>query len=171
MIKKISLDLKDIDSTIKNLKVASKEMKKLPNEICQEVAEIGADYAQSLFDNTHTDQTIDISTIHTSVENSTNGYNIVARGEEVLYAEFGTGENGADDGHPAKWDFQLNPYNSGPYVRQLVNSKTGRHFWWYMGYSEGNASGKQMFDTGNYLKNKVIKDVSKKKVGEVLSKV
>lgn len=165
----LNLDTRDISSLIKNLRTFSNDIKKLPDEIAREVANVGKNYLDDLYANTHTDQTIDISSIKTRVEETNKGYSIVATGKDVLYAEFGTGENGLDDPHPLKSKFDLNPYNSGPTIQ--FNPATGRHFWYYNGISEGNASGMQMYLTSDYLRNGAIDKIIKKKVGEVISKV
>ena len=168
-VKKVNLDTVELATLIKSLRTFSTNIQKLPKEITKEIADIGQEFLEEQYANTHTDQTIDIDTISTDIIETQNGYSIVASGEEILYAEFGTGEKGADDGHPLKGDFHLNPYNSGPTIK--VNANTGRHYWWYQGYSEGNPSGKQMFNTGKFLKDNVVKKVLKEKVGEVISKV
>ena len=170
-VKKVNLDVNELSSLIKSLRTLSTDLNDLPKKITKEIADIGQDFLEDQYANTRTDHTIDIDTISTEVVEKSNGYQIVASGEELLYAEFGTGEEGADDGHPWKYDFPLNPYNSGPYVSTHIN-KNGRHYWIYNGtYSEGNPSGKQMFNTSKYLKDNVVKKVMKEKVGEVLSKV
>lgn len=170
-VKKVNLDVNELNSLIKSLYTLSSDMRKLPKKITKEVADIGQDFLENQYANTRTDHTIDIDTISTEVIEKGNTYQIVASGEEVLYAEFGTGEKGADDGHPWKGEFGLNAYNSGPYVSTHIN-KSGRHYWFYNNqYSEGNPSGKQMFNTSKYLKDNVIKKVMKEKVGEVISKV
>ena len=168
-VKKINLDTNELSALIKSLRTLSNDLQKLPKDITKEVANIGQEYLENEYANTKTDQTIDIGTISTEVVETSRGYSIVANGEEVLYAEFGTGEEGLEKPHPRKSEFSLNDYNSGPTIK--VNSHTGRHFWWYNGYSEGNPSGMQMFNTSKFLKNNVIHKVMEEKVGEVISKV
>ena len=171
MNKNIKLSNKDISSLINKLQVLKDDFKKLPRDISKTIAEEGLEFLDSQYASTTTDHTIDIGSISTEVIETSKGHSIVAKGSEVLYAEFGTGEKGADDGHPLKGDFNLNPYNSGPVVSTHIN-KNGRHYWFYDNeYSEGNASGKQMFNTSEYLRKEVIKEVVKEKVGEVISKV
>lgn len=91
---------------------------------------------------------------------------IALEGPGAVYDEFGTGERGAADGHPLKGFYNLNPYNSGPFVSTHIN-KSGRHYWFaprwssdpYMfsnGYTEGIPSGKQMYNTLLYIRT--IKD-------------
>ena len=169
-VKKVNLDVNELSSLIKSLRTLSTDLNDLPKKITKEIADIGQDFLEDQYANTRTDHTIDIDTISTEVVEKNNGYQIVASGEELLYAEFGTGEEGLDNPHPRKQEFDLNPYNSGPTIR--LNQATGRHYWIYNGtYSEGNPSGKQMFNTSKYLKDNVVKKVMKEKVGEVLSKV
>lgn len=165
----MNVSTKDINSLLNKLKTFSSDWKKLPNDIANEVAIGGKKYLDELYGESKTDQTIDIGSISTEIRPDSTGYSLIASGKDVLYAEFGTGENGADNPHPRKGEFGLNPYNSGPTIK--INSHTGRHFWWYQGYSEGNASGKQMYLTSDYIRKNLIKQISDKKVGEVVSKV
>lgn len=86
---------------------------------------------------------------------------VVMEGDSAIYDEFGTGEKGADDGHPLKGFYGLNPYNSGPFVSTHIN-RAGRHYWFAPpssstpGYTEGIPSGKQMYNTLQYIRQ--IKD-------------
>lgn len=170
-VKKIAIDLNDINNLITSLKTLSSDMKKLPNEICQEVAELGKEYLDVEYSQANVDQTIDVSSISTSTRQTNNGYQIIASGKDVIYEEFGTGEKGNDQRHPEKSKYtSLKKYNSGPFVSTHIN-KYGRHYWFYKGYSEGNPSGAEMYNTAEFLKTKGIKDVLEKKVSDVLSKV
>jgi hypothetical protein len=170
-VKKIAIDLNDINNLITSLKTLSSDMKKLPNEICQEVAELGKEYLDVEYSQANVDQTIDVSSINTSIRQTNNGYQIIASGKDVIYEEFGTGEYGESQPHPEKGKYtSLKKYNSGPFVSTHIN-KYGRHYWFYKGYSEGNPSGAEMYNTAVFLKNKGIKDVLEKKASDVLSKV
>ena len=93
-------------------------------------------------------------------------------GEDAIFDEFGTGEEGASDPHPLSGtiQFSMPPYSgyiTGPYVSTHVNPKNGRHYWYYSpmdgkpyfdfpdegkGYTEGIPSGKQMYNTLQYLR-------------------
>ena len=170
-IKKVNLDTVEIATLIKSLRTFSTNVQKLPKEITKEVADTGLEYLQDLYGRTYYDETIDMSDLRCEVIETANGHSIVASSKEILYAEFGTGEEGADSPHPMKSEFDLNAYNSGQYVSRNIN-ESGRHYWFYNNiYSEGNASGRQMFDTSEFLKKNVVKKVLKEKVGEVISKV
>ena len=81
-------------------------------------------------------------------------------GKGAVYDEFGTGEEGADNPHPMKSQFPLNPYNSGYWVSRNINPFTGRHYWIYEpmsgkpyfdlygipGYTEGVPASMPMYD-------------------------
>ena len=113
---------------------------------------------------------------HKINENRQSGY-VALSGANVLYEEFGTGDVGANDGHPIKGDFPfLNPYNSGQYIR--TNDK-GEHYWFYKGmvggsspyydpdtgYTRGIPSGKQMYKTSRWLRveaKKIVQEEIKK---------
>lgn len=169
-VKSIGIDVGDINSLIKDLKKLSQNVKRLPDEVCREIAELGKEFLDDEYSQAQTDQTIDVSTINTNVLKVENGYQIQASGKDVLYEEFGTGEYGKALPHPEKEKYNLNDYNSGPIVSTHIN-KYGRHYWFYKGYSEGNPSGAEMYNTATFLKNKGIKDVLEKKASDVLSKV
>lgn len=104
------------------------------------------------------------------------GGRVIMQGKDAVFDEFGTGEEGAGDPHPLAGviSFSMPPYTgyiTGPVVSKNVNPATGRHFWYYTpmagrpyfnqdGYTEGIPSGKQMYNTLQYLrkeKNKIVK--------------
>ena len=168
--KKVHLSINDLNSFIKNLQTLEKNIKQLPDEICKEAANLGKEYLEEEYSQATPDQTIDISNRQISVEKTDKGYQLLAKGKELVYEEFGTGEEGKSYPHPEKNKYPLNDYNSGPVVSKNIN-KYGRHYWYYNGYSEGNPSGAEMFNTARFLKEKGIKDISRQKVSDVLSKV
>lgn len=169
-VKTVTLDTKDINSLIKSLKTLSSDVKKLPREVCRDVALLGKEFLDEEYAQAQTDQTIDVSSINTSIKRLSNGYQIKASGKDVIYQEFGTGEHGKASPHPEKNKYPLNDYNSGEFVKNHIN-KYGRHYWYYKGYSEGNPSGAEMYNTSRFLKQKGINDILKKKASDVLSKV
>ena len=102
---------------------------------------------------------------------------ISLNGPGAVYDEFGTGERGADDGHPLKGYYGLNPYNSGPFVSTHINSQ-GRHYWFaprwssdpYIrenGYTEGIPSGKQMYKTLLYIRS-IKDDIVKEEINNAI---
>lgn len=98
-----------------------------------------------------------------TLQNGKAGY-IALQGEGAVYEEFGTGEEGANDPHPMKNNFSLNPYNSGPTIRL---DEFDRHYWVYKpmagepyfdehGKTHGIPSGKIMYNTSKHIRS--IKD-------------
>lgn len=168
---KLSLDPYEIKKAIEKLKYLENSIPDLSKRIVESVANEGLQYLNNEYATTPSNNSVDINTIKRYTEQTSTGYNIVAEGEEVLYAEYGTGEQGASNPHPEKAGHGLNDYNSGPVVSTHIN-KNGRHYWFHKGeYTEGIPSGKQMFNTRNHIKNKVIPEISKKMVGDLLSKL
>lgn len=106
-----------------------------------------------------------------------NHRSIILHGKDAVYDEFGTGEEGASDPHPTKDNFGLNPYNSGPFVSTHIDTN-GRHYWFYDkmegmpyfyedGLTYGIPSGKQMYNTLQYIRQ--IKDeIVSKHINEAL---
>ena len=164
----VGLDTGELTDLVKKLKRLSNDMKKLPSLLAEEVARDGLEELNKQYLSTNQKNTDDITT---SIEKNSNGYSIVGKGKDVIYAEFGTGEIGKENPHErSQKEFGLNDYNSGPIVSTHINSK-GRHYWFYNGYTEGIPAGKQFFNTGNYIKNTGIKKASERLVGDMLSKL
>lgn len=105
-------------------------------------------------------------------------------GTQALYDEYGTGTLGAEDGHPDKVGMGLNPYNSGKTIRTNKSDDTnaskngipaGEKYWTYMYngekiYTMGRPSGKHVYKAQLKIKDK-MKEITSKKVGEILSKL
>lgn len=82
------------------------------------------------------------------------GYRIVIEGPQVIYDEFGTGTEGANSPHPDKEKYNLEPYNSGFYIK---TDKNGNKYWTYYSddidryvTSHGVPAGHFMYDTLMY---------------------
>lgn len=106
-----------------------------------------------------------------TTENKTKGY-VALTGPNAVYDEFGTGEEGLASPHPMKNSAsrELNPYNSGPMVRKLID-ENGRHYWIYTpnanipnydknGKTYGIPAGKQIYNAAKEVrarKDDVIK--------------
>lgn len=104
------------------------------------------------------------------------GGHVVMQGDDAVFDEFGTGEEGASDPHPLAGviNFSMPPYSgyiTGPVVSKNINPETGKHFWYYKpmagkpyfkedGYTEGIPSGKQMYNTLQYLRKQKSKIAS-----------
>ena len=98
-------------------------------------------------------------------------------GPGAVYDEFGTGEKGNADPHPLKDFYGLNPYNSGPMVSTHINVN-GLHYWFAPhnspqlmypnGYTEGIPSGKQMYNTLQYVRE-IKRDVIKEQINDSMN--
>lgn len=176
--KSIGLDIKQIGDLIKSLNALSKTLEKMPNELVNELGVLGLEKLNEKYSQRKQDE--NITDINTSIKPSENRCDILSQGKDVIYEEFGTGDEGKGNPHPDKSKYNLNDYNSGKYIRN-ANESSAQHgitdgkYWTYkkdgdIKYTQGVPSGKEMFETSNYLKE-TIPDVLKKKASDVLSKV
>ena len=184
---KIDIDLKDIDKIVSALKTLEKDIEKLSIELPKEIGEDGLSYLNKQYSNLYKDP--NLTDINTEIRSDKNECSIVSYGEDVVYAEFGTGDEGASHPHPTKSKYSLDDYNSGPYIRQVSSldkdsytsedlSKIGitsGNFWYYekngVGYyTQGVPAGKQMFNTFNHLRDKSIKEIVGKRGKEINDK-
>lgn len=178
---KVKLNSSSINETIAKLNNLKQELVKLEDTLPEELAtqtssKIEQFYAQKGFEGT--------STPSIGVAKYGDGYKAFARGPEVIYEEFGTGDAGANNGHPWKGDYGLNPYNSGITIRstdKLSPEKKAEHgiqnglYWTFKRdgekiYTQGIPSGKFMYNADLWLKDNYKKIVIKK-VDDILSKL
>lgn len=180
--KTIRISTTDINNTIKSLEKLSDSLKSLETEIPMEIAQLGLNYLNQQYASTPYDE--NIGNINTSISKTINGYNILASGKDVIYAEFGTGDKGESSPHKEKSKYGLNDYNSGKYIRKVNpnNTKLSEHgitsgkYWTYSKdgeiiYTQGIPAGMQMFNTGNYLRGEAIKNILDTKARDLLSKL
>ena len=176
------VDTKEIVHMINSLNTLSYNINKLKNDIPKEIAEEGLKHLNSLYSSKPEDN--DTDDIHTSIDKNVTGYSIISKGTDVLYEEFGTGDEGARHPHKDKSKYGLKDYNSGPTIRPVNSNNpalkahgiTSGKYWTYekdgeIKYTQGIRAGMQMFDTSNYLRSGVIKTIMKEKASDVLSKV
>lgn len=175
--------LKKVINALENLK---EDLSEANTKIMEDISNKAVEYLNTQYTNSpnRLDPNIDFGSIRVSINKTGNNYEIVASGKDVVYEEFGTGDEGQKHPHPVKNKYSLNAYNSGPYIRDVSSippdSYTGEDlakigitsgkFWYYekkgMGhYTQGIQAGKEMWNTRNYL----IDDESgiKKSVGKV----
>lgn len=176
------VDTKEISRMINSLNTLSSDINKLKTEIPKEIAKEGLKHLNSLYASKPEDN--DTDDIHTSIDKTETGYSIISQGKDVLYEEFGTGDEGARHPHKDKSKYGLKDYNSGPTIRPVnpnnsalkAHGITSGKYWTYekdgeIKYTQGIPAGMQMFDTSNYLRSGVIKTIMKEKASDVLSKV
>lgn len=163
---KLSLSEANIKSLIDDLEYLEDSLAFASQNIVKQLVNNGYDKAYELnamAPQSGTSKSVVTKNTGKSTRNGTAG-SISLEGESALYDEFGTGEEGLMDPHPLKSKFGLNPYNSGPFVSTHINPENGKHFWFYTpmagqpyfestGYTEGIPSGKQMYNTLQYIRS------------------
>lgn len=104
------------------------------------------------------------------------------KGVDVLYREFGTGTAGAQESHPIKGNFKLNPYNSGKTIRPAgihIPAETGimpGDLYWTFSkngvkyYTTGISAGKEVYYASKKTR-KNIEKIAKERVGGAISKL
>lgn len=178
--KDITLDSNKINNVISSLTSLSQLLSESEETIAKEVAIDGLNVLNGFYSKSFDEN---IEPPNTYIQKNQNGYSIIAQGEDVVYEEFGTGDEGAKDAHPWKGqtDFPLNPYNSGKYIREAGESAaehgiTSGNYWTYSNngniiYTQGVPSGKELYNTIQYLRKDGINTVLDKKVRNVISKL
>ena len=178
--KDITLDSNKINNVISSLTSLSKLLSESEETIAKEVAIDGLNVLNGFYSKSFDEN---IEPPNTYIQKNQNGYSIVAHGEDVVYEEFGTGDEGANDAHPWKGqtDFPLNAYNSGEHIREAGVSSaehgiTSGNYWTYSKngniiYTQGVPSGKELYNTIQYLRKDGINAVLDKKVRNVISKL
>lgn len=186
--KKIIVGLSDFENIAKALHTYADDLKKSNMEIAKEVANQGLTKLNEEYKNLYNDP--NLTDIQTKVEKKEKGYSITAYGDDVVYAEFGTGDMGAQNSHPKKSDYNLNPYNSGETIRDVSSlqlmgkalQNVAEHgivsgkYWTYkkdgaVHYTQGVPAGKQMYNIVNYLKSDDgVKKIVQEKLGEINDK-
>lgn len=183
--KKVSVNLSDIDSLITALKTYKEDITKVCDEISKEIANDGLKNLQKEYGKLYSDPNLE--DIDTKVDKNDKGYTLAAYGKDVLYAEFGSGDEGENNPHENKLSsYGLNNYNSGEYIRDVsslskkAQQKVAKHgissgkYWTYekdgsIQYTQGVPAGMQMYNTVNYI-HKNYDKIVKKKVGEINDK-
>ena len=187
---KVNVTLDNVQNVINALEELQRDYEKLPKLIAKDLADIGKDYLNEQYASSpnRLDANIDFSSITISTEEHDKGYKLIATSPDILYEEFGTGDRGEQSPHPEKSKYPLNPYNSGPMIRDVNDVIKGSYtdedlkaigitsgkFWYYekdgMGhYTQGIPAGKEMFNTRNYLMKNRDK-ITRKRVDEVNGK-
>lgn len=177
----ITIDISDLKGLIKGLENLRDNISTETDKMLKEIAESGKKYLDRQYSGMNKDPNIE--DISTKIEGSKNSYNLIAYGKDVVYEEFGTGDEGEKHQHPMKSKYSLNAYNSGTKIRNVddydknsyikddleeIGINSGK-FWIYskdgsdtLYYTQGVPSGQEMWNTRNYLLSKKTKDTIKK---------
>lgn len=180
---KIRLSKAGIKDAMNKLDFLKNNITVASEEIVERLVNVGFETANNINQNAPQSNLAKSEVIAKITENKNKGY-VALVGPGAIYDEFGTGEEGASNPHPIKNNFNLNPYNSGPYVSTHIN-KEGRHYWFYSpmrgkpyyddksGYTEGIPSGKQIYNASKEVRakkdeitkqelNNVVRDANKR---------
>ncbi len=169
-----------VNETIQRLKNLKKELKNLENDLPKILAE---ETMEQMRENYFSKGFESSDKPMFGVAKYSNGYKAFIRGTSVIYDEFGTGDAGADNGHPWKGEYSLNAYNSGETIRPANEKSQARYgissglYWTYYDEfldtiiaTQGVPSGKFMYKSAIWLKDH-YKKITKDKVADVLSKL
>jgi len=179
----VNISLSDIKGVTKGLEALQSNLQKEIDEIMQEIAEKGQDYLDKQYQNA-LGKDPNILDLNSRIDKTTKGYNIVGFGKDVIYEEFGTGDEGENHPHPVKSEYDLNDYNSGAFIldvgdvgnQQLLdilaqNGITSGKFWRYrkngVHLTQGVPSGQEMWNTRNYLISEEIPKIIRKKGDDI----
>ena len=174
---KVKLSDESIRKSIEQLKNLQEEMddialNNIVTKLINEGTKIANEYTIGAPQNNNQESVI----VSGLLESGKAGY-IALRGPGAVYDEFGTGDEGANDPHPMKNNFSLNPYNSGPTIRL---DEFDRHYWIYKpmagqpyfdddGKTHGIPSGKMIYNTSKHLRS-IKDDIIKKEFEGVIKR-
>lgn len=173
----VSTSIERIDKTIENINNLRDEITDiLPDDIVNAIVREGQIIANGYNRSAPKSGLVDNYT--GKIQSKEGAGAIIMSGPNVIYDEFGTGEEGASQPHPLKNYYDLNPYNSGPFI--FYNELAGRYQWRYgpmagkpyftnTGLTSGIPAGKMMYNTANDIR-KIKNDIAAKKINKAIKK-
>ena len=179
MSTQVTINVGNIKGLIKGLKSLRNNLESESDKLLKEIVDNGKKYLDRQYASMNNDPNIE--DISTKIKGSKNNYELIAYGKDVVYEEFGTGDEGESHQHPMKSKYNLNAYNSGPKIRNVSDYDSNSYikddlerigitsgkFWIYskndtLYYTQGVPSGQEMWKTRNYLLSKKTKEIVKK---------
>ena len=186
MNRSVVIDENNIQDVINAFKSIYNNIDKYVEKANEKIIQESKKYLDRQYANRFKDPNItDISTEYEKIDN---GYKLIAKGKDVLYEEFGTGDKGEDNPHPDKSKYNLNDYNSGYSIMSvedignqdlldLLKEKgiTSGKYWTYRKngekyFTQGVPSGKEMWNTRNEMIKNIIPKATKELGVELLDK-
>ncbi len=184
MNRNVVIDESNIKDVINAFKSIYNDIDKYVEKTDEKIIQESKKYLDKQYSSRFKDPNItDISTEYEKIDN---GYKLIAKGKDVIYEEFGTGDRGEDNPHPDKSKYNLNDYNSGITIRPvnlLSQEKREEHnlssgkYWTYkkdesgdVEYTQGVPSGKEMWNTRNEMIKNIIPKATKELGVELLDK-
>lgn len=173
---KVPLSVKNLKELKKKIKAFKKDIKTVEQAMVKDLVniadeEIRKGYSTSPYNGYEE---------HNSFSKTKNKASV--SGVDVLYREFGTGTAGAQESHPIKGNFELNPYNSGKTIRPAgihIPAETGilpGDLYWTFSkngvkyYTTGISAGKEVYYASKKTR-KNIEKIAKERVGGAISKL
>ena len=170
--------------TKRALNQAKHKFKQLKNGLSFASKDISTNLANVLVDEINTNYSAFISGLsHDHLDRSdTNiyaiklatGSKIVVSGSQILYDEFGTGDAGLMHPHPEKSKYNLNDYNSGPYIK----AGNGGHYWTYYSSkddkytsSRGVPAGMFIYHSVENVANNIARNIATEGVRKQISRI
>lgn len=176
----VKLTVQSVDKAIGKLKLFEEEVCDgiVIEKVVKDLLDAGADAAYRFNSIAPKSGVLD-NGVSTRIDGNGTAGTIMLYGPNVVYDEFGTGTQGENNPHPMKGNFNLNPYNSGPYI--FYNEFSGTYQWYYRamagkpyfskyGATEGIPAGKMMYNTAKHL-NEVKHDIIKTNFNDAIKKL
>lgn len=186
MNRNVVIDESNIQDVINAFKSIYNDIDKYVEKTDEKIIQESKKYLDKQYSSRFKDPNItDISTEYEKIDN---GYKLIAKGKDVLYEEFGTGDRGEDDPHPDKSKYNLNDYNSGYFIMSVEDignqdlldflkeeGITSGKYWSYRKngerhFTQGVPSGKEMWNTRNEMIKNIIPKATKELGVELLDK-
>ena len=156
---RLELTEADIDRAIKTLEENEKIMYDIAKAVVKDASEYGLKQMKLNYKNSGTKPSTDL---RFAIAGNDYEKSIGMTGPQAIYEEFGTGTMGAQQPHPLKNNFNLNPYNSGKTIRENKSGNSeasfrlipeGGLYWTYYDesgtkqYTQGIAAQKEVYDS------------------------
>ena len=186
MNRNVVIDESNIQDVINAFKSIYNDIDKYVEKTDEKIIQESKKYLDKQYSNRFKDPNItDISTEYEKIDD---GYKLIAKGKDVIYEEFGTGDRGEDDPHPDKSKYNLNDYNSGYFIMSVEDignqdlldflkeeGITSGKYWSYRKngerhFTQGVPSGKEMWNTRNEMIKNIIPKAKKELGVELLDK-
>lgn len=186
MNRNVVIDESNIQDVINAFKSIYNDIDKYVEKTDEKIIQESKKYLDKQYSSRFKDP--NITDISTEYEKMDNGYKLIAKGKDVIYEEFGTGDRGEDDPHPDKSKYNLNDYNSGYFIMSVEDignqdlldflkeeGITSGKYWSYRKngerhFTQGVPSGKEMWNTRNEMIKNIIPKATKELGVELLDK-
>ena len=162
---KIELSVDSCERAIDELQKYERDIRPKLEEVCKRLAELGRDTAQRIFDEASSNVEEGNGNVVVTCEPISNGWKIVASGEDVYFIEFGTGNSAGafyGEGLPAT----SVPIYPGSYSQQ----NSGQFAKWGYWFHEGNIMSSTTVYMPMYYAGKAIRENAERIAQEVFSR-